>query len=438
MPKVKKQRSHNRDLNTRRWSKDSISQESVNSSSEDETFVILSDDDADFINFSNKSILNDIADLFSFCKETINTRFISVLMYMGLRHFGHSWRDVDAFLRTIGGMTATSAHKWSTILLNKDFDEFTAEGRGGKRVDAFWDCYPDLELEAKQFVMKECSKTEASFTAESLARFIDTRFYELNNIKKVDLELVRSIRSCRLDLRHFGAKYTTNVGRPYYLGHERPDVIQHREQFVKYFLQNEDKFYTITDDLSPQWKFPKDYATVLLCHDESTYKAGEVSAKRWIMSDKAAFYNKGKGRSIMCSDFLIMHSSGPFFSLTDLEYAEALKKYPHLNDDYDILYEKNSASGSIIVGGDSYFDNQTVLTQFERLFQLLPFKTEYKNHNFVCLVDNARTHTAAELSVNDFGMKPGTKCPVHQIEFIDEQNMKQIVNCYDANGKSKD
>ncbi|CAF1539603.1 unnamed protein product, partial [Rotaria sp. Silwood1] len=438
MPKVNRRRNHNRDLLKRRWSKRSKSQESAKSSSdEEENFDNKPNDNVDFINFLNKSIVNDIGDLFEFCKEKINTRFISVLLYMSLRHFGHSWRDIDAFLRTIGGMTATSAHKWSTVLVNKDFDEFTAEERGGKRFDTFWDCYPDLELEARQFVTEECSKTEASFTAESLARFIDARFYQLNNMKKVDLELVRSVGSCKLDLRRFGAKYTANVGRPYYLGHERSDVIKHREQFVKYFLQNEDCFYTITDDSSPQWKFPKGRAIVLLCHDESTYKAGEVSAKRWMMSDNAAFYNKGKGRSIMCSDFLIMHPSGPFFSLTDKEYAQALKKYPQLNDDSDILYEKNSASATIIVGGESYFDNQNILTQFERLFQLLPFKKEYQNHNFVCLVDNARTHTAAELSVNDFGMKPGTRCPVDKIEFIDEQNKKQIINCYDNSGQSK-
>ena len=70
--------------------------------------------------------------------------------------------------------------------------------------------------------------------------------------------------------------------------------------------------------------------------------------------------------------------------------------------------EKNSASGSMNVGGDNYFDNENVLKQFQRLFQLLPFKAQYENHNFVCLVDNAKTHTATEFSINDFGMKPGT------------------------------
>ena len=172
-------------------------------------------------------------------------------------------------------------------------------------------------------------------------------------------------------------------------------------------------------------------------HDESTYKCGEITAKRWIMSDKAPFYNKGKGRSIMCSDLLVMHPSGPFFSLTDKEYSEALKKYPNLNDDCDINYEKNSASAAVNVSGDNYFDNENILSQFKRLFQLLPFKEEYKNHDFVCLVDNARTHTAAEFSVNDFGMKPGTRCPVDKIDYIDENNKKRIIECYDDDGCSK-
>ena len=135
MPKVKKQRNHNRELARRRWSKESISQKSAKSSSEDEKYLIKPDDDVDFIDFSNNSVLNDIDDLFSFCKRKINTRFISVRVYMSLRHFGHSWRDIDAFLRRIGGMTATSAHRWSIILVNKDFDEFTAEERGDKRFD---------------------------------------------------------------------------------------------------------------------------------------------------------------------------------------------------------------------------------------------------------------------------------------------------------------
>ncbi|CAF3323584.1 unnamed protein product [Rotaria socialis] len=202
---------------------------------------------------------------------------------------------------------------------------------------SFLDCYPDLELEARQFVFEECSKTDTTFTAETLAIFIDNRFYELNNLKKVDQRLARSVESCKLDLRRFGAKFTANSSRPYFLGHEREDVVKHRKEFVKYFIEREQHFYTITNDAVPQWKTPTTTPAVLLY----------------------------------------------------------------------------------------------ILSQFKRLFQLLPFKNEYKNHNFVCLLDNARTHTAAHMHINDFGMTPGTRCPVDKIDYIDENNKKQTIECYD-------
>ncbi|CAF5177645.1 unnamed protein product, partial [Rotaria magnacalcarata] len=289
------------------------------------------------------------------------------------------------------------------------FDEFTIDERGGKRGDSFWDCYPDLELEAKQFVYQECSKTETTFTVETLARFIDQRFYELNNLKKIDQQLVRLVESCRLDLRRFGVKFTANSSRPNFLGHEREDVVKHRQEFVKYFIEPEQHFYTITNDAVPQWRIPTTAPTILLCHDESTYKWGEITAKRWIMPDNAPFYNKGRGR----------------------KYSEGLNTYPNLNDDCDINYEKNSASAAITLGGDNYFNNQGILNEFKRLFQLLPFKKEYKNHNFLCLVDNSRTHIATEIHLNAFGMRSGTRCPVDKIDYIDDNNKKQTIECYD-------
>lgn len=86
MAKVSRRRSHTREFLRKRWSIESISTESETSSSEEEEEVmIMSDEDVHYINFSTESILNDINDLFSFCTEQINTRFISVLMYMSIR-----------------------------------------------------------------------------------------------------------------------------------------------------------------------------------------------------------------------------------------------------------------------------------------------------------------------------------------------------------------
>ena len=67
----------------------------------------------------------------------------------------------------------------------------------------------------------------------------------------------------------------------------------------------------------------------------------------------------------------------------------------------------------------------------------MPFKKEYKDHNFVHLVENGRTHTAAEFNVNGFAMKPGIRCPVDKLYYIDEQNNRQTIECYDDDGNCK-
>ncbi|CAF1301147.1 unnamed protein product [Rotaria sordida] len=177
-------------------------------------------------------------------------------------------------------------------------------------------------------------------------------------------------------------------------------------------MEHKDHFYTVTEEGDPKWVKPDIHPIILICHDESTYKSGEICAKRWIVEDNAPFYNKGRGR-------------------------KALEKYPDLNNDSVIIYEERTASATLNIGGNNYFNNETILKQFERLFQLLRFKEDYKDHDFVCLVDNARTHTAAEYTVDQFAMKPGGRCPVSTIEYVDNQNVRRIINCYDHDGESK-
>ncbi len=107
----------------------------------------------------------------------------------------------------------------------------------------------------------------------------------------------------------------------------------------------------------------------------------------------------------MVSDFLVEHPSGPFFQLNEKEWMNAVRKYPELLDDTDLRYEKYSATITAHLGVDSYFDNNIILLQFECLFKLIQFKEEYHHHKIEMLVDNARTHTAKQYSINDFGKK---------------------------------
>ena len=57
----------------------------------------------DQMNFKDKLILPSIGSVFELCKRQCGSRQLSVLVYMVLRHFGHTWRDIDALLHNIGG-----------------------------------------------------------------------------------------------------------------------------------------------------------------------------------------------------------------------------------------------------------------------------------------------------------------------------------------------
>ncbi|CAF5016143.1 unnamed protein product, partial [Rotaria sp. Silwood1] len=320
-----------------------------NTSSGEESDMEIDDyNDEEPSNCKSKFTIGNIADLFELCRAQCPLKYLSVLLYMSLRHFGVSWNDCDGFLRDIGSLKAQTAHKWSQTFMSGDFDEFQGENRGG---------------------------------------------------------------------------------------HERSDVIEHRQQFIDYFLDQKDYYYRVSNDDKPVWTLPtQSPPCILLFHDESTFRSGEVCSKRWFFGKEAPFHSKGKGRSNMVSDFMVQHPSGPFFSLSKSEYEKALVKYPQLANDTGITYVERTATGSINVGQDSYFDNATILEQFERLFQLLEFKEEYKDHVIECVVDNARTHSAKSHSLLDFGKSIGTRCPVDRIEYTDAQGQKQILNCYFQGG----
>ena len=176
----------------------------------------------------------------------------------------------------------------------------------------------------------------------------------------------------------------------------------------------------------------------VLDHDESTFRSGEVLHKRWTVEGKTPFFSKGQGRSHMVSDFLVAHPSGPFFLLSQEEFDLAAKQYPSLkSDNNDLNFVNCSATAGINVGQGGYFDNDTILYQFERLFQLLSYKKDFKDHEIEIIVDSARTRSAKEYSINDFGKGIGTRCPVSAIEYVDDQNQDVSISCYFASGEHR-
>ena len=43
----------------------------------------------------------------------------------------------------------------------------------------------------------------------------------------------------------------------------------------------------------PEWVLPNEWPCVLVSHDETTFRSGEQSTKRWQIDGSEVFFNKG-------------------------------------------------------------------------------------------------------------------------------------------------
>ena len=87
------------------------------------------------------------------------------------------------------------------------------------------------------------------------------------------------------------------------------DVVKARKLFVQKFLSNKDNYSLVSEGEDLQWLAPKSEPTILLCmhlvrlqfslltfvisclvHDESCFRSGETTAKRWSFLKKPSHF----------------------------------------------------------------------------------------------------------------------------------------------------
>lgn len=362
-----------------------------------------------------------------------------------MKHFKISNLEIESVLKKFELLSIKTTTFWVNQCSKGDFSGLQFDGRINGRHEEFYDIYPDIEIEARNYAIIKASEKSSAFTVYDLAVYI-TELYEKETGENL-ITLVRSESSCKRDLIRWGAYLGKNSNRPYFEGHERVDVVEHRERFVGYFASREHFYYQIESDqndkekcdwINPMRKeddvcFKK---TVLLSHDEANNRRGETSKRKWFFPGKEPLYQKGKMQSVMQSWFIMQHPSGPFLQLTEEEYEKCCKKYPELKENENFYYERE-ASAQIILNGQNYFDNETILEEFERLFKIIQFLEALKDHNVEILVDNATTHTTKKYSLNQFRKNEGYDCPVDELEWFDEKDNFKTLSCYYENENSE-
>ncbi|UJR30288.1 hypothetical protein I4U23_017826 [Adineta vaga] len=74
--------------------------------------------------FNENLDLADVADLAEMCELLYGTKYLKTLIY------------------NIGLMVIATSHKWATIFIKDDYEEFLNDLRDGKQTDSFYDTFP--------------------------------------------------------------------------------------------------------------------------------------------------------------------------------------------------------------------------------------------------------------------------------------------------------
>ena len=369
--------------------------------------------------------------------NSVSERIFSVIIYNLLKNCGIKYKDIQNILIDFNSAAIETAHRWSLTIADEDNSfAILRDKRGGFQKEGFYEEFPEIEEAARLYAIKECGKKSTHFCVDDLVKFITLEYQEVTNDILPEGEYIRSKFSCRADLIRWGAKFEKNTKRPYFDGHERADVVESRKQFVDYFLGISKYVFQQSSDALASWIAPLEHLYIIMCHDQSTFRSGEQRSSRWMFNKSAVFYNKGQGKSMMLSYFLLQHEEG-IFELNEVEWQAAVKDNPFLLDKHSFVnFEPRSANAWIEPGKDRYFNNEIVLEQFERLFILLKYKKIFKNKKIVLIVDNATTHKAKKYDVNLLNKSPDTNCPYKTLEWA-ENGVKKVLNCFDSNGISK-
>jgi len=174
-------------------------------------------------------------------------------------------------------------------------------------------------------------------------------------------------------------------------GHERPDVVDYRQQFVAemhrlspYLVEFEsdgkikDKSYPANCEVGGS----EDRPIIVITHDESIFSANDGKRKAWGAENQTFLRPKGKGKGIMVSDFLLPWSRLNLFSLPKARQEELQGLGIPL--EATVLYEYGKEEG--------YWDGKMLLEQ--SIGRALPIaEALYPGYKFLFLFDNATSHS---------------------------------------------
>jgi hypothetical protein len=103
-----------------------------------------------------------------------------------------------------------------------------------------------------------------------------------------------------LDLIRWGARFKANSSRPYFEGHERPDVKLQREEFFNYILDRKNSYFIVSDADQPMWELPTQQPnSILICMCLKHFDFGKDIGTQCKV-DTLEYLENGKSKMLHC------------------------------------------------------------------------------------------------------------------------------------------
>ncbi len=255
----------------------------------------------------------------------------------------------------------------------------------------------NLRLDAAMYVREHAyQKGAANLMAKSFCQWVNNELLPSHTLSP-QLPSSIYVRTATRWLHQLGFRPQYHKKGAYVDGHEREDVVKHREEFLK---KMKDLRAThkppppCTDERAATPPPDAEFRKTMVCiyHDESIFSINEGQIWMWASEDTPVLQPKTKGSGIMVSDFIDQHSG--FLRLTDEEHALATAANPDFPKTARTLLEYGADKEGCWTG-DKFMAN------VERAAKIAEFKYRSDKYTLVWLFDQSSCHKAyAEDALN--------------------------------------
>lgn len=270
-----------------------------------------------------------------------------------------------------------------------------------------------------------------------LVQFLKT--YE--NTQGIKTPITIRSRTAQRWLRKLGYEYK-NVRKNVFIdGHERSDVIEDRNNFLKKMEELKPYMIEFEEDGAMKAKtYPSDCEVggpgrrpiVVITHDECTFSANDGIRKAWIQKGDTFLLPKGQGQGIITSEFILPFGRLNLASLSPEKIEEIVQETGLIETKAVEVFEYGK-------NNDGYWDGAKLHQQVVKK-ALSIAEALYQGYSLLFLFDNAISHllyAKDALQAKDMNKGSGGKQPVLRHGSFDQDGVRiiHLMNFQQENGQ---